>query len=350
MNSTDILGIRLYNQLLAENRLKEPEEVVSYMGAMQSQASEMAKWGIGNRLEGATYQRVTEALDAGRIIRTHILRPTWHFVSAEDIHWMIPLSTPRLKPVFLSYAKMIGIDEASMPRRSVQVINTLEKQGHLTKQEIDEQLKNEGIEIDERELSIILSQAEIEGIVCNGVAKGIKHTYALLEERVPKTRSFDKEEALATLAYKFFSSHGPATLQDFIWWSGLLITEARSALEMVKEQFVSETLNGREFWMKNDIRMPEKGKDSVLLLPPFDEFVVSYKDRSELIEDEHYGKVMTKNGLFSPTIMLNGRIIGSWKKVTKKKMPEVEISFFKKTSQKTERLVQAAIQEYLRFL
>ncbi|MDH6314196.1 hypothetical protein M2137_002990 [Parabacteroides sp. PFB2-10] len=350
MNPTDILQIRLHNQLLAGNQLKEPHEVVSYMGAMQSQASEMAKWGIGNRLEGATYQRVTEALDAGRIIRTHILRPTWHFVSAEDIHWMIELSFPHLKPVFFSYARMIGIDEADLPRKRVQVINTLEKQGHLTKQEIDMHLKNEGIEIDERELSIILSQAEIEGIVCNGVAKGIKHTYALLEERTPKTRAFVKEEALAMLAYRFFSSHGPATLHDFIWWSGLLITEARSALELVKEQFVSETLNGREFWMKNDIRIPEKGKDAVLLLPPFDEFVVSYKDRSELIENEHYGKVMTKNGLFSPTVMLNGRIIGSWKKVTKKKAPEVEVSFFKKASRKTEQLVEVAIKEYLRFL
>ncbi len=344
MNTSELLRIRLHNQLLASHTMKEPHEVVSWLGAMQSQAFELAKWAIGVRLENTTVRNIEEALSTGRIIRTHILRPTWHFVAAEDIHWMRELSSPRLMPVFVSYGKMLGADEEVISRAGLKVAKILEKYGDRTKQEIGEHLKTEGLEIDQHTLTHVMSRAELDGIVCNGLISGNKHTYALLEERVPKTKSFVKEEALERLAYKFFSSHGPATLPDFIWWSGLLTSDAKTALELVKEHFVSETMNERTFWMRNDIRIPEKGDDSALLLPPFDEFVVSYKDRSEIIEDKHYGKVMTKNGLFDPTIMLNGEIIGSWKKSKKKNEMQIDLSFFEKTTKKTEALFNKEVK------
>ncbi|MDL2223370.1 winged helix DNA-binding domain-containing protein [Bacteroidales bacterium OttesenSCG-928-M11] len=144
---------------------------------------------------------------------------------------------------------------------------------------------------------------------------------------------------------RFFRSHGPATLNDFIWWSGLTRTECQSALEMVRKDFISETINNRVFWMRSDICSPPPIKKSTLLLPPFDEFVVSYKDRTELIQDKHYGKVMTKNGLFSPTVMLNGEIVGSWKKVAKKGKPNVELTFFEKTPKRVENLFEPEIKK-----
>lgn len=350
MNAKEILYIRLCNQLLAGNSFKEPHEVVSYMGAMQSQAFVMARWAIGVRIPGLTDQRVKKAIDEAQIVRTHILRPTWHFVAAEDIHWMSDLSMPRLRPIYISYARMLGVDDNIFDKHWQDIEKLLRDDNHLTRVELRECLELNGKVIDDNAIKRILSFAELEGLICNGRIKGNKQTFCLLQERIPKTQVLSKEEALEKLARKFFMSHAPATLPDFIWWSGLLASDAKRALELIKDDFVSETINGRIFYMGNDMKVPSKTEDSILLLPQFDEMVVSYKDRSEMIEDEHYGKVMTKNGLFSPTVMFNGEIIGSWRKVMNKKKPEVEFSFFKKTTKKMQSLYNKAGKAYLEFL
>ncbi len=346
MNTQDILKIRLHNHLLGSATLQEPHEVVSYMGAMQSQAFEMAKWGIGARLKGATNAAIEDAINTGKIIRTHILRPTWHFVAAEDIRWMLQLSAPRVKPILMGYWKMRGI-EKSVYTPAIRVIEKLLENGnHLTRQEIGDALIAQGIIADPDLTHCITGIAEIDGIVCSGRLKGNKQTYALMHEWIPKTEKLCKEEALERLARTFFTSHGPATLQDFCWWSGMTLTDAKKVMGQMKHDFICKEVNGRTFWMKNDIVLPTNNDDSLLLLPPFDEFVVSYKDRSELIEDHHYGKVMTKNGLFSPTVMLNGEIIGSWKKVSIKGKPNVEVSFFVKPTKKIESLVEKKVKEF----
>ncbi|MDL2303882.1 winged helix DNA-binding domain-containing protein [Bacteroides sp. OttesenSCG-928-D19] len=384
MDVTELLQIRLNNQLLAGHQLKEPDEVVSWMGAMQAQTLDMAKWGIGVRLDGHTVRDVESALNTGRIIRTHILRPTWHFVSADDFHWMRDLSYPQLKPIYFSYYKTYGVDKEQI----YGVIPLLEKSlsggVHLTKQEIANILQTEKIATDNHLLNFAIQLAEIEGILCNGQLRGNTNntqTFTLLSEWVPRKETISREEALERLARRYFTSHGPATLRDFAWWSGLKITECRQALEMIKPDFVCEKLNDREFWLCNDNRMLSGSEKSVLpanngialqtnsrsecpandqsasftnsrsalLLPPFDEFVVSYTDRSEIIEDAHYGKVMTKNGLFSPTVMLNGEIVGSWKKIMKKGIPQIELSFFQKTPAKVQALFKPEIKRLEQF-
>ncbi len=344
MNRSELLNIRLYNQLLLSHEIGDPHEIVSWMGAMQSQALDMAKWAIGTRLENRNVKDIDEALNAGKIIRTHILRPTWHFVSAEDIHWMFDLSNPRLKPIYRSYAKTFGADE-SLIYRAVPVLERGLMGGkHLTKQEIGDTLLEQDIILDDGHLQLTISYAEMEGILINGRLKGNKQTFTLFEEWVPRRKTMSKEEALECLARRFFTSHGPATIDDFVWWSGLTMTQCRQAIEMIKADFICETINGRDFWMKNDVKNPPADENYALLLPPFDEFVVSYKDRSEIIDDTHYGKVMTKNGLFSPTIILNGEIIGSWRKVTQKGSPRIELSFFEKTPKRKQDLFKSEIK------
>lgn len=349
MDNSGLLQIRLHNQLLATHHFESPHEVISWLGAMQAQSFDLAKWGIGARLQNITVKMVDEALSKGEIVRTHILRPTWHFVSAEDIHWMRELSSQKLHSIYLSYVRESGGDEKLLARAGEKVAQILDDYDDMTKLEIGEHLQNAGFDIDTRALTHVMSRLELDGVVCNGRICSHKHTYALLEKRVPKSKPFVKEEALRNLAYKFFNSHGPATLQDFVWWSGLLISEAKTGLELVKEHFVSETLNGRVFWMKNDIRIPEKKSDSILLLPPFDEFVVSYKERSEIIEDQHRGKVMTKNGLFDPTIMFNGEIVGSWRKIKQKGEYKIDLSFFGKITKKREDLYKEEVERVKRF-
>ncbi len=349
MNTTDLLRIRLYNQLLDGKKFKTPEEIVSYMGAMQSQSFEMAKWAIGIRLPGSTNLSIEEALNNGKIIRTHILRPTWHFVSAEDIHWMIDLSAPRLKNTFLTYGKMLRI-ENDILKKTIPLIETaLLDNNHLTRQEISAYLNTKGLNLETNALSHLMRYAELDGLVCSGKFKGNRQSYCLLEELVPRQAVLCHEEALEKLARKFFTSHGPATLHDFIWWSGLKISDAKKALELIKDDFITEEINGRIFYFKNDIQIPDNTNDSLLLLPPFDEYVVSYKDRSEIVDDENYGKVMTKNGLFSPTVMYNGRIVGSWKKIKNKDKTDIELSFFKNTKKHIHKLFGNAVQSCISF-
>lgn len=350
MNTSDILQMRLHNQLLATHNLKKPHEVVAWMGAMQSQSLELAKWAIGSRLQGSIVQDVEKALNTGTIIRTHILRPTWHFVSSEDIYWMFELSNPRLKPIYQSYARMQGVDEAFIYKAMPGLVKVLEGNKHLTKQEITEGLVLHDIVIDDIDvLNRVIQYAEMEGLIVNGCIKGKQQTFTLLEEFVPRKEAISKEETLERLARKFFTSHAPATIQDFAWWSGLSMTECKQSLESIKHDFVCEKINGRDFWMKNDIKIPPGNKVSALLLSPFDEFVVSYKERSEMIEEVHYSKVMTKNGLFSPTVMLNGEIVGSWKKMSVKGSPKVELSFFKEKTEKIQALFSSEVKKVQRF-
>jgi hypothetical protein len=319
------------------------------MGAMQSQSLDLAKWAIGVRLDNHTVHDIDEALNAGKIIRTHILRPTWHFVSSDDIHWMADLSNPRLKTVYAGYCKMTGTDVSQVIRGVSVLEKRLTKEQHLTKEEIGELLQIQDNEAEQRLLRLTISYAEVEGLLCNGQLRGNKQTFTLLQEWAPRKEDLHKEEALERLARRFFTSHGPATMADFVWWSGLTATDCKKGLEAIKADFICETINGRNFWMKNDIKTPAADAVSALLLPPFDEYVVSYKDRSEMIEDAHYSKVMTKNGIFSPTVMLNGEIVGSWKKTKKKGLPHVELSFFKKMPKKIEKLFEPEVKRVERF-
>lgn len=349
MNTAELLNIRLYNQLLSTHDMKEPHEIVSWMGAMQSQALEQAKWAIGARLENKNVKDIDEALNTGKIIRTHILRPTWHFVSAEDIHWMFDLSSLRLRPIYRSYAKIYGADEPLIYRAIPVLEKVLMGGKHLTKEEIGGALFEQNVTLDDGHLKLTISYAEREGVLVNGRLKGNRQTFTLFEEWAPRKQTVCKEEALERLARRFFTSHGPATIHDFVWWSGLTITECRQAIEMIRADFICETINGRDFWMRNDVKVPPTDGDSALLLPSFDEFVVSYKDRSEIIEDTHYGKVMTKNGLFSPTIILNGEIIGSWKKIAQRNSPRIELSFFEKVSKRKQDLFKSEIKRLENF-
>lgn len=217
MNTSELLNIRLYNQLLAGHQFKEAQEVVSWMGAMQSQSLDLAKWAIGVRLENKTVKDIDNALNTGKIIRTHILRPTWHFVSATDIHWMFDLSNPRLKPIYRSYCKIHGADELLVYKAVPVVEEALQGGKHLTKQEISNALRVRDIIVDTPHLTLIISYAEMEGILCNGKIKGTKQTFTLLNEWAPRQQTLNREESLERLARIYFTSHSPATINDFAW-------------------------------------------------------------------------------------------------------------------------------------
>ena len=317
-----IPNIRLQNQQLLNPLFCQPKELVSWLGAMQAQNYSMVKWAMGTRLKSATIQTVEEALRKGEILRTHVMRPTWHLVAAEDIRWMLKLSARRIKSANDSFAK--GYDLEITDELYAKSYNLLEKilcgNKSLTKQEIAEHFCCSGIlvEADNHRMTRFMVRAEQEGIVCSGEDKGGKYTYALLEERVPPVPEITKDEALARLARSYFRSHAPAVLQDFIWWSGLPVSEAKQAIYLIESELTAEQWNGQTWYVHEACRTRGKVSGRLHLLPSYDEYLLGYKDRTDVLPKEHYPKAFTNNGLFYPVILHEGQVIGNWSKSAKK--------------------------------
>lgn len=350
MNLTDIANIRLICQQIERPKFKTVKELVGWMGAMQAQDYGMAKWAIGVRLPDATDQIIETAINKGEIIRTHILRPTWHFVSADDIYWMLALRAAPIKASLRPRHKQLGLSETVITE-SNQIMETVLRGGkHLTREELLPELTKAGIPIDENRASHLLVRAELDGLVCSGATKGGKLTYALLEERVPKTNLPTREEALARLAKKYFSSHGPATLQDFTWWSGLSVNDASHALEMVKFELQSETIEAQTYWLLKAQSFSPTNKAVVHLLPAFDEFIISYKDRRAALPFENFTKAVSNNGIFKPIVVVNGLVTGIWKRTEKKGKLFVETELFQPPDQTTMRLIEKAAMQYGNFM
>ena len=337
-----ITDIRLRSQQLVNPVFNDPRELVAWMGAVQGQEYNMAKWAVGLRLKKPDIRKVEEALEKGEILRTHVLRPTWHLVVAEDIRWMLKLSAKRVKLAYDSYWKNHGISEALYIKSLEVIMRALEGNRCLTRQEIGGVLNQAGSVVADDLVKYFLGRAEVDGVVCSGVDKGNKRTYALLEERVPPMKELHKEEALAKLAIKYFRSHSPASLLDFIWWSGLSITEAKQAVGLIDEELITERIEGTDWLIHESCGRNIRAKRVVHLLPSYDEYLISYKDRSMMLEPEYYSKAFNTFGIFHPVILYNGKIVGNWNKSARKKQFEIESSFFvPNVDVKEEELVEA---------
>ena len=350
MAFTDIAHLRLLSQQIESSKLKSAKELVDFMGAMQAQDCVMAKWAIGLRLPGSTDKKIGIALDKGEIIRTHAMRPTWHFVSADDIYWMLELTAPQIKSATKARHKQLEFTEKILTKTNNIIEKSLRDGKHLTREELMAIIKKEKIATNDNRSSHIMLIAELDGIVCSGKIKNNKQTYALLSERVQKKKTFTRDEALALLAQKYFTSHCPATLQDFIWWSGLLVKDARQAFEMVKHNFISERIGSEIYWLTNSFSPNLKLKTSAYLLPAYDEFLISYKDRTASLTQEHNKKTVSTNGIFWPVVVINGKVTGSWKRTLKKDRVIVETSLFKQHSKTTIKLIEKAAGIFGKFL
>lgn len=348
----EIVKVRLLNQQLLNPLFNTPKELVSWMGAMQAQNYSMAKWAIGIRLKSATLQAVEKALQNGEILRTHVMRPTWHFVAAEDIRWMLKLSAQRVISANESFAKGYDLDiPAELYTKSHTLLEKmLCGNKSLTRQEIAEHFKRSGILVDNHRLTRFMARAEQEGIVCSGEDKGGKCTYALLEERVAPTPELTKDESLLRLARNYFRSHSPAVLQDFIWWSGLPVSEARQAIDLINSELTAEQWKGQAWYIHDDCRTRCKLTEHVHFLPSYDEYLLGYKDRTDVLPLEHYPKAFTNNGLFYPIILRNGQAIGNWSKSAKKKQVELKHSWFSEETTVNEKVLNEAKQRFARFL
>lgn len=328
MMHQEISQHRLVSQKLYKTSPSSPQELVHHLGAMQAQDYAMAKWAIGVRC-GAFEKTIEEAINSAQIIRTHILRPTWHFVAAQDIYWMLDISGPQVKPIVTSYFKKYGLDAKKLDQINAFIEKILAGNHHLTRDEIMHELKLKKMVDEIFWGGPIMMNAELDGLVCNGKMKGKQITYALLGERVikPKTK-LSREEALAKLAKRYFESHGPAKVLDFSWWSGFSPTMCKLVISSIESELNSVVINNQKYWFGTNFTDADNLCESIHFLPAFDEILIAYKTREASIFPEHQSKVFTNNGIFKPIILENGKVIGTWKRAIKKNYTKIETQFF----------------------
>lgn len=345
------LAMRLAGHQLTGAGFERPHDLVAWMGAMQAQDYAMVKWAVGLRLKGGNLNAVNEALERGEIVRTHVMRPTWHLVAGEDIRWMLKLSGPRVKKCIDSWTKGKGLDipESLYTRSNDRIGKALSGHRCMTKEELGTELERAGIPVDPDRIRRYLLRAELLGIVCSGGDRQGKPTYALLDEHVTAVPELCREEALAKLALNYFRSHAPATLKDFVWWSGLTITEAKQSIKSLGPELRKECVGEQEFLMHvscGETRMT----DCVHCLPPYDEYLLSYKDRSLVLHPQHVPKAYNKWGIFYPVVLYNGRIVGNWSRTEKKKEVAAMISLFDTEHSVKSGVLEKAISKYKEFL
>lgn len=339
MNISDIVRLRLYNQHISSAKFKTVSEVVSWLGAIQAQDYPGAKWSIGLRLKNSRDADIEKAIADRKIIRTWPMRGTLHFIAAEDARWMLNLLTPRIIAGTATRQKNLNLNSEIFDACKKLFIKVMAGGKRFTRREMIALLESKDISTANQRGYHILGRLAQEGVICFGPMRNKQQTFVLLNDWLPKTKALERNEALAELTRRYFTSHGPATIQDFAWWSGLKIVDIKSGIKMAGNYLKMEKIDGREYWMSSDISSEAMNKEfeqsAVYMLPGFDEYLLGYKDRSAVLDLKHAQKITPgSNGMFTPTILINGRVVGIWKKNIKKNVVIIRPDFFVKTGRK----------------
>lgn len=252
--------------------------------AVQSQEFAQARWSLGQRASGLAEAAVNEAYDRGTILRTHVLRPTWHFVLPDDIRWLLELTGPRVIRIMSTYDRRLGLDVEIIERSRRLMTKALEREGALTRQELRAVLNGNGVDVEGQSLNHVVMNAELRLAICSGGLRGKQHTYALLEERAPDARRLSRDEALGELTTRYLAGHGPATVKDFRWWSGLTAGDVKRGIEIAGAALASETIDGVAYWFVAGQRAPRTPAAEARFLQTYDEYVVGYTESRMMMD------------------------------------------------------------------
>ena len=335
MDRQSIAPRRLANQALTGSSLRRPEDVVGWFGAVQAQEFEPAKWALALRVRGGTSGSIGRAFDEGRILRTHAMRPTWHFVRPEDIHWLMALTAPRVHQACAYHRRIVELDPRTLTRATAIIERALGDGASLTRNELGEHLRRANLPMAGQRLAVVVMFAELECVVCSGPRRGKQFTYAMLSGRATRGESLQRDEALARLCRVFFTSHGPATVRDFSWWSGLTMADARRGLDIIKAR--SETADGLTYWSAGASRRAGRRNDLVHLIPIYDEYVVAYRDRV----------AVPHGALFRHFVVINGQIAGGWQP---SRDGSVTITPSRRFTAREQKAAERAAQRYMDFV
>ena len=349
MRSTrQVAYARLRTQRLASTGFAKPEDVVRWLTAVQAQEYPSATWAIGLRLRRADAGAIERAFADGRILRTHVLRPTWHFVTPEDIRWMLALTAPRIRSRMVPYDRALEIDAPTIARSNDAIAAALEGGAQLTRQELKAALVDAGVAPGGvQRLAHLVLHAELDAIVCSGALRGRQFTYALLDERVPARRAPARDEAVAELTRRYFTSHGPAQLRDFVWWSGLTMTDARAGVEMVRRHLADATIDGHTYWFSTRLRALTRPARAAWLLPPYDEYLIGYADRSAALDPALASRTPD---VFHGTVVVDGRVVGGWRQKASRGRVAIALDVRAAPGKADARLVAGAAKRLVAFI
>jgi len=341
---------RLANQLLTTRGLEHAADVVRLLGAVQAQDYAGAKWAVAQRMRRATDASIEDALSAGHILRTHILRPTWHFVAPADIRWMLALTAPRINQAMAYHGRINELTPSIVRRSNDAIAKALTGGKHLTRAELAVALERARIRnASGQRLAHLVMRAELGAIICSGARRGSQFTYALLDERVPPAEPIERDEALRELARRYFSTRGPATAADFAWWSGLAMSDVKRALQIIGPELEKVEFGEQVMWLIPS-RAPKRAP-SAHLLPNYDEYFIGHKDRTAIGERlGHVKAVIGGDARISNVVIVDGQLVGGWKRTVDKKRIIVDMVFWCRLTAAEKGRVAAAGEAFSKFV
>ena len=308
------VAIRLLNQQLVAPQFSDPAEVVSHLGAMQAQEYRLMRWAVAMRTKKPSAKAFKKAFDDGRIIRLHLMRGTWQLVAAENYWFMLELCATKAIAVTKGWmsSNKISIPDDELKRIRELLAQTAADKGSVTKEDFVQALAEKDIRMDDHRLSYHIRMAELSGTLCSGDLLPMKASFALTANKVKPKEKTDRDEALMHFTWKYFQSRQPATLEDFVWWSGLNISDCRKGIELLGDTIHIEQWRGRDFYLTDDCRTRGFRKDKFLLIPPYDEYLIGYKSRDIVLPPEHRHRAHNNSGIFQPIIAHDGIVCGNW--------------------------------------
>lgn len=315
---------------------------------MQSQDFGGAKWAVGQRTASARELQVEKAIDSGQILRTHVLRPTWHFVSPADVRWLLDLTAPRIRAFSAPYFRRNGLDPAAL-KRSRRVLEKCLRGRELTREELATELTLAKLPTKGEALAYQLIAAELDALIVSGPRHGKQHSYVLLDERVPKAPVLPRDEALAELAFRYLQGHGPALAHDLAWWAGLTIADAKRGIAASSARLRSAEVDGKTYWFTPPGRDEEQNGPVVHLLPNYDEQLIAYRYRGNSVDPK-----LTRGappGIFDGHfVCIDGLLVGGWRRTVSARQVDVLATVLRRLSKAEQRGLEEAAQAYATFL
>ena len=342
---------RLESQRLVGKGFRKPADVVRWLGAVQSQDYAGAKWGVAVRMHAITDAAIDAAFSAGELLRTHILRPTWHLVTPEDLRWMLALTGPRGQAANARVYRGLELDEVMLKRARAIITRALRDGNYLTRAQLGQELAAKKIPATGQRLAYVIMHCELDAMICSGPLRAGKHTYALVDERAPAAAAWQREELLGELARRYFTSHGPATAHDFAWWSGLTVRDARLGAEIAGDALHSVEVDGKRYWLAARPRTRRTQSAVVHLLPNYDEHVVAYRDHAPSLDPQApdalagWGNAQTTH-----LVARNGLVVGGWRRTVEGDHAVVRLRMRVRLQQVERRGLERAAAAYGRFL
>ena len=342
------ISARLLGQQLICPQFVSPHDVVEWMGAMQAQEYRMMRWAVGMRTKKPSAKAFEKDYNDGRIVRGHLFRTTWQLVAGEDWRWMLELCRDSALRGLSGWMTSSGVSIPRAEQDAVQRIfsDFLERNRIARKSDFAAALAEKGITMDDHRLSYHIRLGEYSGLLCSGDLFPMKHSYALVSEKLPGRSPVPRDEALALLARKYFRSHGTATLEDFVWWSGLGRGDCRQGLEAIRGELVREDWKGLVMYRHQDARTRGFRRGGVILLPSYDEYLIGYKSRQVSVHPDHSHHAHNQRGIFWPVVLLDGVVVGNWS--TPGGVPQVEV--FHPGAELDEDAVLAETARYRKFM